>query len=501
MITVKIPLIGSFDIWRDHARRLCAGGVAPGEVDWQFELDGAALPELWGAAGNVAVCDLALKSASEVRVSRRFVELARQVVWHGDRQRFALLYVLLCRLQREKAVLSDASDPLVCEIENMAKGVRRDAHKMKAFVRFRDIGVTATGRRQFAAWFEPSHFVTEYVAPFFARRFADMDWIVATPHVNARFEDGALCLERATGRPQLGDDAAEALWKTYFSSIFNPARLKVKTMSSEMPKKYWHNLPEAALIPQMIATAQSRSAAMMEAAPSQPALLARRLSERDASKPVTSVAEHGEIETLEDLRRAVHDCGKCPLHACATQAVCGDGSPDAWLMLVGEQPGDREDLSGKPFVGPAGQLLDAIMGEAGVDRSACYVTNAVKHFKFEPRGKKRLHKRPDPGEVQHCKWWLDTELKLVKPGMIVALGATAALALTGNGKDILKRRGKTEEGPGGVPVLITIHPASILRIPDKRVAGERRAGLKRDLERAALSRSLSGSALAANGCL
>src|SRR5690606_1466058 len=133
------------------------------------------------------------------------------------------------------------------------------------------------------------------------------------------------------------------------------------------------------------------------------------------------------------LRRQLSDCIRCPLHRQATQAVPGEGPADAALMIVGEQPGDQEDLAGRPFVGPAGRLFDAICAAAGLDRGAAYVTNAVKHFKFVPRGKRRLHQRPNSGEIAHCRWWLDHERALVRPRLILALGATAAEALTGSG--------------------------------------------------------------------
>ncbi len=147
----------------------------------------------------------------------------------------------------------------------------------------------------------------------------------------------------------------------------------------------------------------------------------------------------------------------------ATQTVFGEGPVNARVMLVGEQPGDREDLEGRPFVGPAGQLLDKALAAASIDRSEVYLTNAVKHFKYEPRGKFRLHKSPDRFEVEHCKWWLTRELAVVKPQLVIALGATAALSLTGNGAGILRRRGTVEQPSGLPPVFLTVHPSSVLR--------------------------------------
>jgi DNA polymerase len=168
----------------------------------------------------------------------------------------------------------------------------------------------------------------------------------------------------------------------------------------------------------------------------------------------------------------------------ATQAVLGEGPVDSDLMIVGEQPGDIEDLTGRPFVGPAGQVFDRIATQAGLDRNQAYLTNAVKHFKFSVRGKRRLHERPDTSEIEHCRWWLDAEIARVKPKLIVAMGATAALGLTGRGEGVLARAGQIEDSRAGPPVLITLHPSYLLRQrdPDKQQAGY--AQLRRDLAKA-----------------
>jgi DNA polymerase len=152
--------------------------------------------------------------------------------------------------------------------------------------------------------------------------------------------------------------------------------------------------------------------------------------------------------------------------------VFGEGRARSDLMLVGEQPGDAEDRAGKPFVGPAGRLLDKALEAAGIERSRVYVTNAVKHFKFEPRGKKRLHKKPNAGEIEACKWWLDQELELVKPALTVALGATAARALAGRPIAIGASRGKLMDLRDGLPLLVTIHPSFLLRMPDPEIKAQ-----------------------------
>jgi DNA polymerase len=173
------------------------------------------------------------------------------------------------------------------------------------------------------------------------------------------------------------------------------------------------------------------------------------------------------IRSLKALRDAEEECTRCPLYKHATQAVSGEGPARARVMMVGEQPGDQEDKQGKPFVGPAGGVLTRALEDAGIERDAVFVTNAVKHFKFEPRGKRRLHKRPNAYEIDRCHWWLDFERKLIKPDIIVALGATAVRSVSGRPFSINKVRGHVMPLPDGSRMLATIHPSYILRIEDE----------------------------------
>jgi DNA polymerase len=172
------------------------------------------------------------------------------------------------------------------------------------------------------------------------------------------------------------------------------------------------------------------------------------------------------VRSLRELAEAEHACTRCPLYAHATQAVPGEGRKHSHLMLVGEQPGDKEDLAGKPFVGPAGRVLDQALAEAGIPRDDVFVTNAVKHFKHEMRGKRRLHKRPNAYEIERCKIWLDLEREIVEPVAIVALGATAARSLFGRPITIAKLRGQSLHLSDGTAALVTIHPSFLLRIED-----------------------------------
>ncbi|MGO4440945.1 UdgX family uracil-DNA binding protein [Rhizobium sp. RAF56] len=189
-----------------------------------------------------------------------------------------------------------------------------------------------------------------------------------------------------------------------------------------------------------------------------------------AAYPVAFQESHAEGRSLLDLRHQAESCERCDLYRNATQTVFGEGDAQAKVMLVGEQPGDKEDIAGRPFVGPAGTILDECLAAAGVDRSLCYVTNTVKHFKFEQRGKRRLHAKPNAGEIQRCAWWLGGEIDVLKPELIVALGATALQSLLGSSIGLKKERGRTLDSPSGLPVLITIHPSYLLRIRDREEA-------------------------------
>jgi probable DNA metabolism protein len=469
MRTVLLRGGGDIAEWRDAARALAAAGIRPDAIDWR---EG-------GSVSLFAAQPLPMPppDAPPLRVPRSFLDLAEAVICHADAARFALLYRILLRLQADPALLSVAADADIAAARRMEKAVRRDSHKMTAFVRFREVPCDAE-RRRFVAWFEPDHYIVRRMAPFFARRFADMDWMILTPKGSAALDAGALALSDApAAKPELADPT-DPLWLTYYASIFNPARLKVKAMQSEMPKKYWKNLPEASLIPSLIGQVPARLAAMAEQAAQAPPAFHAAIHARRPADAGAAPAAPGSLAALRDAARG---CTRCPLHCQATQTVFGEGPESAALMIVGEQPGDHEDLAGRPFVGPAGRLFDRTLGEAGIDRAAVYVTNAVKHFKHEPRGKRRIHRTPNAGEIDHCRWWLRHEITLVKPRLIVAMGATALFALTGEKGRLSDRRGSVGAFGQDTALLATVHPAYLLRVPDPRTAQEETGRFREDL--------------------
>ena len=373
------------------------------------------------------------------------------------------------------------ADPLGRQLHLMAKSVGRDIHKMHAFVRFRELLETGL-RRRFAAWFEPEHNIVEPGSSFFAKRFADMDCGIVTPRLTARFEAGRLSYHPGGTRPDLSEDVTETLWGTYFANIFNPARVKLNAMRAEMPKKYWKNLPETRLFPDMLRDAESRVERMRAAAETSPAAGAVAISTRYRA----AMPQAAELpQTMIEARAAAGHCRRCGLCEAATQTVWGEGPEDAELMIVGEQPGDREDLEGRPFVGPAGRLLREVMVAAQVGTERVWLTNAVKHFKFTPRGKRRLHQYPDRQEILHCRWWLGLELAFIRPRMVVALRASAAFALTDNNAPLTSRRGQAEIGLHDGPVLISWHPSYILRLNDSVARERARRELIEDIIQAA----------------
>ena len=467
--SAEIPDIGGFAAWRQAARLAISHRIAPAEITWNGDaglFEGQPLPDTEGA--------------NQAHVPAEFLKLAKSVAHHSAPERFALLYQALWALDTKTGLPLSSGDPLGRRLALMAKSVSRDIHKMHAFVRFRELP-SAGPRRSFAAWFEPEHYTLELGTPFFAKRFADMDWLIATPHQSAKFENGALSFHVGTPKPDLPEDASQSLWATYFANIFNPARVKLAAMTSEMPKKYWRNLPETQLIPGMLADAEARVRRMQEAGATAPRPGAAAISTRyRAAMPRPEALP----QSMEAARASALQCKRCGLCEAATQTVWGEGAADAELMIVGEQPGDREDLTGRPFVGPAGEVLHQVMREAALDPADLWLTNAVKHFKFSPRGKQRLHKSPDRGEIEHCRWWLGLELAFVQPRLVVALGASAAFALTGDASPLAERRGKIEIGRHGGPVLLSWHPSYILRLQDAGQQQAARAELLADLQHA-----------------
>lgn len=276
MYTVRLAHETDFEGWRSAARALLMQGIAPENLAWRVGEANRGLfdlPDFVPATPQDQLSEPGQASAvahREFKVPRDFIALCSKAILHSDPARFALLYRLLWRLQQTPKLLQLAFDPDVAKAQAMVKAVRRDLHKMKAFVRFREIEMQ-NGESEFIAWFEPDHHIVQAAAPFFSARFTNMRWSILTPEICMHWDGQSLSYSAGASKADAPtEDAGEDLWRSYYRSIFNPARLKVSAMLAQMPKKYWRNLPEAPLIAGLIADSSQRMQSMISAQPTTP---------------------------------------------------------------------------------------------------------------------------------------------------------------------------------------------------------------------------------------
>ncbi len=481
-----------FSAFRAAARALLAEGVPPEAIAWGDAEDRQALlglavgaaearsggadagPQHSADAGPHHIADAGPHRGAPPappRVPAAFVRLAEDVACIRGPERLASLYRALWRLTHgEPGLLDDPLDADTRALEAMARAVYRDVHRMHAFLRFS--GVAGPAGEHFVAWYAPDHPILDRALPFFVDRFRATSWTILTPDASASWDGRAL--RHGPGAPRSDapqGDALEALWRTYWGAIFDPARIDTAAMHDKIPARF------AARMPELFDAARVVSAA--------PKRVQRMLA--DARSPSAALVPPG--ADLTQLRDAARACTACPLHAAATQTVFGAGPRDARLVLVGEQPGDQEDLDGVPFIGPAGAVLDAALAEAGLDRDRLYLTNAVKHFKHhvEPGrgdGRRRIHDKPAYDDVRACFGWLEAELAQLRPHVIVLLGVTAGQALFGRSFKLSPSRGRPLPSDRAPVVLATYHPAAILRLPDADAREDARRALTEDLRAA-----------------
>ena len=478
---MRTESVSDFASWREAARACLVESVPPGRVRFvppggQPMLDLELPPEnvedvtsgRRDREGGVATAASAVPKA--------FLDLARGLSCHRDSDRFDLLYRMLWRITRgHRLLLEDHADPDRQRAHRMERQIARAVHKTKAFVRFRKIAVDEVGdlrpeaaaklsnpHDRYIAWHRPEHPVLPLVAGFLSRRFTDMHWTVLTPDESMTWDGEAITFGPGVPRSEApSEDELEPLWKRYYASVFNPARVNEVCMRREMPQHHWATLPEADLIPELVRQAHERT---------------DRMVSHTEGSAVSAADFIPETHELDQLAAASQFCEGCTLYRNATQTVFGVGPESARVVFVGEQPGDREDLAGQPFVGPAGQLLNEQLEAAGIDRQEVYITNVVKHFKWEPQGKRRLHKKPSAREMTACKPWLERELDVIGPEVLVCLGATAAQALIGRDFRITKQRGEWISTDWCDRTIATYHPAALLRAPDDE-ARERMLGM------------------------
>ena len=393
--------------------RLLAQGIGWEQVQWDI----AASPADPVAHGQNIDPD------AMNRLPGAFRDTMELALLHREPGRHALLHRIARRLWHDPRIWQDRLHDDHILLQGWQRQVRRDMHKTKAFVRFTRLGdaASAADQAEYVAWFEPVHHTLVEVAPFFVRRFTQMRWSILSPAATVRWDGHRLQVGPGASRDEAPPpDAGEALWLTYYARIFNPARVKFSAMKKEMPEIYWKNLPEARLIPSLLAQAPQRVGKMIAGA----ADTQRRLPDPRLESTVMD-ASGG----LAAIATAVQNCDRCACAARATQAVMGVGPATAKIFIIGEQPGDREDITGQPFVGPSGQLLRQALQEIGIDIQGLYITNAVKHFSYDMRGKRRMHKTPTQADAERCSQWLEAELQAVGPSTIVVLGRTALSAI------------------------------------------------------------------------
>lgn len=466
------PAVTDFAGWRAAARALLQAGVPPEAANWGGFEGGDLFSGAPAPAGPDDNRDTRLQEAQSPRppaahvpthlpthVPRSLLEMLEKAACFRAPDRWAFLYRVLWRWTHGDHAVQSPADPDGSRLHGMVKAVRREEHDMHAYIRFRERPLDA-GDPRFVAWFEPRHDVLPQVARHFVARMGKLSWMIATPEASVLWDGQAL---HHTG-PLMSSaaeliDSGEALWLTYYRSIFNPARVNARLMQSHIPSRFWKNLPEGAIVPALVSQAElgARKIGQVEA-------VGRR---GGTTIPISAEAAQPDREQPSKL----DECRRCDLWQYATQAVGGEGAKGskggAPIMIVGEQPGDQEDLAGKPFVGPAGKLLDQVFAQAGIEREAIYLTNAVKHFKWEPRGKRRLHKTPVQREIEACHYWLEKELAAVKPRVIVAMGTTALKSVLRKGTVRLKDSlGKPIRHEGAWVVTI-YHPSYVLRVPDE----------------------------------
>lgn len=449
---------GDFESWRNEARSLLSDKVHFEKVLWQASDDHVSslfdqLPET------------ATLKKTNFTIPREFMEEAEWVAAFRDDSTWSLLYKLAYRLVYEdRHLLQIKLDQDVLDFERRKKLVTRDLHKMKAFVRFREI--QKNDQTIYVAWHRPDHHVLKFSAPFFTDRFNGMNWIIFTEELSMSWMDNQLTYGAGLSQKEAESfDATEELWKTYYGSIFNPARIKIQAMKNELPVRHWKTLPEATLIDQLIAEAPARLDEFYQ-----------------AQRPSAVQLIPQQPKTLLEIKEHLNKCEACAICEMATGPVFGSGNPFADIVFVGEQPGEEEDRAGIPFIGAAGDIFNRTLAKAGILRNDVYVTNAVKAFKWKKVNGQRQHRSPMPDEIGACRPWVKAELDFIKPKVLVCMGGSAAQSVFGKLMQVSESRGKIFKTAFSDQTIIVNHPAAILRTKDMVIQARMLLDFEKEIE-------------------
>ena len=427
----------TFEEWRNNARILLENKVHFDSVIWETSSTGSLFD---------LIPDTTQQRNSHIKIPKEFIKDAEFVSVFNDNSTWSLLYRLLYRIAfEEKNLMNNPLDNDVLDFHRRMKLVGRDLHKMHAFVRFKEIN--HNDEHIYMAWHRPDHRILKLAAPFFTDRFNGMNWVIFTAEESMSWIDNELNFGPGISKEDAqAYDETEELWKTYYASTFNPARLKVKMMKSELPVRHWATLPEAQLIDGLIKEAP---------------FMVERFIETQRTSAVASIPE--DVSTLIDLREALPNCSACTICKNATNPVMGVGPQNAEIVFVGEQPGYEEDKVSSPFVGPAGKLLMELLHQANISREKVYLTNAVKAFKWKYQEEFKKHVNPSSFEISACRPWLKAELKIIKPRVLVCLGASASQSVFGKIMKVHESRGKVFQTSFSDYTIILPHPSAILR--------------------------------------
>lgn len=469
-----------FEGWRTAARSLLAQSITPENVKWRIS---SKIPELFDTPVFMPTQML----DPQLSVPRDFFELCKTAILYRDPLRFDLLYRLLWRIRKERDLLQSLDSDVV-DVKSMAQAVMSDLQNMKSSMRFESVHIRENDKlwSGFVAWFEPSHFIVQASGSFFIERLPNTRWFILTPDICMHW-DGKV-LSDSPGKRKVeepGPDDEDKIWRAYHRSISDQAWLKVPAMQSQIPKNHWRNLPEAERLPNGFINIDNRKNAVSIVKPIE--------AEQNIGKSVAK-KEMGFISNLDvmGVKAALHRLNiemlaniEFKLAEYSTQAVLGSGVAPSDIMLLAEQPSELDDLAGELFIGPLGKVLDQALQDAGMERPGVYVTNLLKHFKFRLQGFRRLPLKPGVENIKIYLPWLQGEIDIVQPRLIVAMGSMAAHTMTGKTPDMEVDRGKIFPVSDGRQVLVTYHPAFILGTSDKATRRLRYETLVADLKLAA----------------